>query len=71
MILHDISDNSELVKVSSATLGSEWFLECDGDAGDMISVPCGSEDHVAKPQTDQILHHLFTQIVIDSKTYNI
>lgn len=28
-VLHDITDDAELVKVSSTALRTKWFLECD------------------------------------------
>ena len=65
MVLHHVTNDSKLVKISTATLGTEWFLESDGDAGNMVPVPCGSEDHVTKPQTDEVLDHLFAKIVIN------
>ena len=58
MVLHHITNDTKLVKISSPALGTEWLLECDGDAGNVVPVPGGSKDHVTKPQTDQVLDHL-------------
>ena len=46
VVLHDVSDDSKLVKVSSSSLGSKGFLEGDGDACNGVTVPRGTEDHV-------------------------
>ena len=48
VILHDISDNPELVEVAPSSLSSKGLLECDGDAGNVVSAPGGSKDHVSK-----------------------
>ena len=46
VVLHNVSDDSKLVKVSSSSLGSKGFLEGDGDACNGVSVPRWTEDHV-------------------------
>ena len=46
VVLHHVSDDSELVKVSAPPLGAKGLLEGDGDACDGVSVPRGAEDHV-------------------------
>ena len=46
VVLHDVSDDSKLVKVSSSPLGPKGLLEGDGDTCNGISVPCRTEDHV-------------------------
>ena len=65
MVLHHISDDSKLIKVSATALGTKWLLEGDGDAGNAVSVPGGSKDHVAKPEADEVLHHLLAQVVVN------
>ena len=65
MVLHHISDNPKLIKVSATSLGTKWFLEGDGDAGNAVSVQGRSKDHVAKPEADEVLHHLLSQLVVN------
>ena len=65
MVLHHISDDPKLIKVSATALGTKRFLEGDGDAGNAVSVPCWSKDHVAKPEADEVLHHLLAQVVVN------
>ena len=48
VVLHHVPDDAELVKVATPTLGTEGFLECDGDAGNVVSAPGWTEDHVSK-----------------------
>jgi hypothetical protein len=67
MVLHDISDDTELVKVSTTTLCSEWFLERDLDIIDVIAVPGCTEELVTESQNQYVFHHLFAQIMIDTE----
>ena len=65
MVLHHVSDDSKLVKVTTTALSTEGFLESDGDAGNVVSAPGGTKDHVSKSQADQVLHHLLAKVVIN------
>ena len=65
MVLHHVPDDPELVKVPAPALSPEGLLEADGDAGNVVPVPGGAKDHVAKPQADQVLDHLLAQVVVD------
>lgn len=67
MVLHDIADDAKLVKVATTTLGAEWFLECDLNVVDVVSVPGGAEERIAEAQDKNVLHHLLAQIVIDAE----
>ena len=58
VVLHHVSDDSELVKVSAPPLGAKGLLEGDGDACDGVSVPRRAEDHVWEAEGDQVLDHL-------------
>ena len=49
VILHDISDDSVLVKVSAAPFRPERLFESDEDAGDAFTVPRRAEKAVAEP----------------------
>ena len=35
VVLHHITNNPELIKVSTMSLGTKWFLEGDGDIGNL------------------------------------
>ena len=65
VVLHHVADDPELVEVSAAALRPERLLEGDGDAGDVVAVPGGAEDHIAEAETDQVLDHLLAQVVVD------
>ena len=65
MVLHHISDDPKLIKISTTTLRAKRFLEGYLDTGNAISVPGGSKDHVAKPEADEVLHHLLAQVVVN------
>ena len=63
VVLHDVSDDSKLVKVSSSPLGAKGLLEGDGDACDGVPVPRRTKDHVWETQRDQILDHLLAWVI--------
>lgn len=66
MVLHDVANDAELVKVAAATLRAEGLLKGDDHAGNVVTVPSGAEDAIAEPQGHQVLHHLFAQVVINA-----
>jgi hypothetical protein len=63
VVLHHITNNPELIKVSTKTLGTKGFLE--GDIANIVSVPKRPEDSVAKSEAHEILNHLLSKIVIN------
>ena len=34
-----LPDNTELIKVTAATLGPKWLLKCDNNGSDIVTVP--------------------------------
>ena len=66
MILHDVPDDAELVKVAATALRAEGLLERDLHHGDVLAVPRGTEDPVTEAQGHQVLHHFLAEIVIDA-----
>ncbi len=66
MVLHDVTNDTEFVKVASATLSSKRLLECDDNGGYVVTVPGGPEKSVPESDGHQILHHLLAQVVINS-----
>ena len=66
MVLHDISNDAELVEIAAAALGTERLFERDLDRGDVLPVPSGAENPVAEAQGHQVLDHLLAQVVVDT-----
>jgi len=66
-VLHDITDDAELVEVSSTALSAERLLKCDLDVVDVVTVPCGVEELVAKSQDKNVLDHLLTEVVVNTE----
>lgn len=66
MILHDVPDYAELVKITATAFGAEGFLERNLDRRDVVSVPGRVEDAVAEPQRHEVLHHFFAKVVVDA-----
>ena len=48
VILHDISDDAKLIKVSPAALCAKGFLEADLHIGDEVPVPRWGQELVGK-----------------------
>lgn len=67
MVLHDISDDTELVEISTTTFRSKGFLECDLNVIYVVSVPRGTEKLVTESEDENILDHLLSEVMIDSE----
>lgn len=66
MVLHDISDNAKLVKVASTALGAKRLLEGDLHIVDVVSVPGSTKEGVAEAHDENVLDHLFTEVVVNT-----
>lgn len=69
MVLHDVANDAEFVEVSSATLRTEGLLEGNLHVVDVVAVPCSAEEGVAKPQDQNVLHHLLSEVVVDTEQF--
>lgn len=67
MVLHDITDDAELVKVPTSAFGTKRLLEGDLDVVDVIAVPGCSQELVTESQNQQVLDHLLSEIVVDTE----
>jgi hypothetical protein len=52
VVLHHVSDDAEFVKVATSALSAKWLLEGDEYGGDVVSVPGGVEDAIAKSKNN-------------------
>lgn len=66
MVLHDVSNDPNVVEVATSALGAERFLEGDLDALDEVLVPRGVQEGVTESQLQQVLDQLLAQVVVDS-----
>ena len=66
MILHHISDDTKLVKVTTTPHRPKWLLEGDGDRRDVISVPQGLEDRVGKSKKKETVYMEDGDVVLTS-----
>jgi len=66
-VLHNITDDTKLVKVTTSALGTEWLLEGDLDVVNVVAVPGGAEELVAEAEDEDVLDHLLTQVVVDTE----
>lgn len=64
MVLHDVSDHSVAIEVSTSSLDTEVFFEVDLDRGDTILVPRGAKHPIGESETEDVLHHLVAEKVI-------
>jgi hypothetical protein len=67
MVLHNITDDAELVEVASTSFGTKWLLEGDLDVVDMVSVPGSAEERVTKSKDEDVLDHLLTKVMVNSE----
>ncbi|KAI6760174.1 hypothetical protein HG531_013375 [Fusarium graminearum] len=67
MVLHNITNDTKLVKVTSTSLGTKWLLECDLNVVDVVSVPRSAEERVTKSKDQDVLDHLLTKVMVNSE----
>lgn len=65
MVLHDVSDDAVLVEEGTPALNAERLLEYHLNVGDVFVAPLGFEQTIAEPKGQQVLDHLFAQVVIN------
>ena len=65
VVLHDVADDAELVKVAAAALRAERLLEADLHVADVVPVPGRSEEGVGKAHHQHVLHQLLAQVMVD------
>jgi hypothetical protein len=66
-VLHDITDDAELIEVTTSALSAEWLLKCDLNVVDVVTVPCSVKELVAESQNEDVLDHLLTKIVVNTE----
>ena len=69
-VLHDITNDTELIEVSTSSLSSERFFESDLNVRDEVLVESGIEHNVGESEDEQVLDHLFSEVVIDTEDLN-
>jgi hypothetical protein len=67
MVLHNITNDTKLVEVTSTSFSTEGLLESDLNVVDMLSVPCGAEEGVTKSEDQNVLDHLLAKVVVNSE----
>src|SRR5690625_7429451 len=67
MILNHISERTRLIVVPVSVLNIYCFGDRYLDIVDVISIPEGFKDSIRKPESQNILHRLFAQVVVDPK----
>lgn len=64
MVLHNVPNDTEIIKITSTALRSKWFLERDQNRCHIVPVPCWAENLITEPNGHQILNHFLSQVVI-------
>lgn len=67
MVLHDIADDAEFVKVSTSSFCAEGLFEGDLNAVNVVAVPGGSEEFVTESENEEVLHHLLSEVVVNTE----
>ena len=69
MVLHDITNDTELIEVAATAFSTEWLFERDLDRVNVIPVPSGAEELVSESQNQEVLHHLLAEIMINAEDF--
>eukprot|EP00166_Cyanidium_caldarium_P003890 ctg_381.g135 len=67
VILHDVADDTKVVKVAGAPLDAKVLLESDLDGGNVLIVPQRLQEVIGKPQRQHVLYQLLAQVVVDAE----
>lgn len=55
MVLHDIANNTKVVKVAAAALSPKGLLESEDHTGHTVPVPDRSKDTISKPVNESFI----------------
>ena len=67
MVLHHVAQRAGIVVVTPAPFESDGFRDGDLHVVDGRCVPQRLEQRVREPQREQVLHRLFSEVVIDAE----
>lgn len=67
MILHDISDDTNIIEVPATSFGTKWLFERYLHTLHVFFVPCGIQERVSKSKQGQVFDQLLAQVVINSE----
>ena len=66
-ILHNITNDAKLVEVAATAFGTERLFKGNLYIVDVVPVPGSAKELVTKSQDQDVLHHLLTQVVVDTE----
>lgn len=66
-VLHDIANDAKVVKIPSSPFRAERLFECNLNVINVVAVPGGPKEFVAKSKDQQVLDHLLAQVVVDTE----
>jgi len=69
MILHHIPDNSNIIEIATSAFRSKGFFESNLHIGNVLTIPCCSQEGVCETQYKEILHHFFAEVVVDTEGF--
>lgn len=71
MVLHYISNDAKFIEISTATFCAKGLFERDLHVGDMLTTPRCAEEGIGKSQNEEILHHFFPEVMVDTESLRI
>jgi hypothetical protein len=67
MVLHDISDDAEFVKVAASAFCAKGFFEGDLHVGDVLAGPSCTEEGICKTEDEQVLDHFLAEVMVNAE----
>ena len=68
VVLLNITDNAEFVKVAASALSTERLLEGDLNVVDELVVEASIDQGVAETHDEQVFDHFFSEVVVDTES---
>ena len=67
MVLHDISNDSNIVKVAATSFCAEWLFESDLHVCNVLTTPRCAEEGICEPEDEEIFDHFLSEVMIDAE----
>ena len=58
--MQNVSDDAKFIKVTSTALSAKRLFKGDENTGDVVPVPSGTKNAIAKAQSHEVLDHFLS-----------
>lgn len=66
MVLDNVTNDARLIEIATAALCADIFFHRDRHGRNVVAIPGWPNNSIAEAKRHDVLHHFFTQVVIDT-----